>query len=168
MASTMGVVAWPPRGGASSKSTWWAFGVKIWETLGVDTHLAPVTLGKLAACEPPFLRDDFVYLQLRCNLCFDHLFDQNCTQRRQLLGCVISSTVVGVMNTYASFISIKCSVYMQSMLHVRIDPLDQMEKLTQFFVDPRIDKPWESTLREKLPRSLCLRYINQGAKECQH
>ena len=46
MAIIMGVVAWPPRGGASSKSTWWAFGVKLWEPLGVDTHLAPVTLGK--------------------------------------------------------------------------------------------------------------------------
>ena len=45
MASTMGVVERPPRGGALSKSTWWAFGVKLWETLGVDTHLAPATLG---------------------------------------------------------------------------------------------------------------------------
>ena len=48
------------------------------------------------------------------------------------------------------------------MLHVRID---QMENLRYFFVDPRIDKPWGSTLREKLPRSVCLWYINWGAKE---
>ena len=39
---------------------------------------------------------------------------------------------------------------MQLMLHVRIDPLDQMENLGQFFVDQRIDKPWGNTLREKL------------------
>jgi hypothetical protein len=25
---------------------WWGFGVKLWETLGINTHLAPVTLGK--------------------------------------------------------------------------------------------------------------------------
>ena len=54
------------------------------------------------------------------------------------------------------------------MLHVRIDPLDYMENLGWFFVDPRIDKPWRSTLREKLPRSVRLRYINWGAKERQH
>src|SRR6185437_14112259 len=38
---------------------------------------------------------------------------------------------------------------------------------SRFFVDPRIDKPWGSTLREKLPRSVRLRYINWGAKERQ-
>jgi hypothetical protein len=36
------------------RAPWWAFGVKLWETLGVNTHLAPVTLGKYAVCEPPF------------------------------------------------------------------------------------------------------------------
>jgi hypothetical protein len=25
---------------------WWVFGVKLWETLGINTHLALVTLGK--------------------------------------------------------------------------------------------------------------------------
>jgi len=43
-----------------------------------------------------------------------------------------------------------------------------MENLMSFFVDPRIDKPWGSTLREKLLRSVRLRYINWGAKERQH
>jgi len=38
---------------------------------------------------------------------------------------------------------------------------------SRFASDPRIDKPWGSTLREKLPRSVRLRYINWGAKERQ-
>ena len=29
------------------------------------------------------------------------------------------------------------------------------------------DKPWGSTLREKVPRSVRLRYVNWGSKECQ-
>ena len=56
---------------------------------------------------------------------------------------------------------------MQSMLHVRIDPLDQMENLRQFFVDPRIDKPWGEYSKGKATRTVCLRYTNQGAKERQ-
>ena len=36
-----------------------------------------------------------------------------------------------------------------------------------FASDPHIDKLWGSTLREKLPRSVCLRYVNWGSKECQ-
>jgi hypothetical protein len=28
------------------RATWWVFGVKLWETIGVNTDLAPVTLGK--------------------------------------------------------------------------------------------------------------------------
>jgi hypothetical protein len=28
------------------RAPWWIFGVKLWESLGVNTHLAPVTLGK--------------------------------------------------------------------------------------------------------------------------
>src|SRR6185436_1108337 len=42
-----------------------------------------------------------------------------------------------------------------------------MEIPSKFMVDPRIDKHWGSTLREKLPRSVRLRYINWGAKERQ-
>jgi hypothetical protein len=42
----MGVVARPPRGGATSKSTWWAFDVKLWGTLGINTHLARASIGK--------------------------------------------------------------------------------------------------------------------------
>ena len=38
---------------------------------------------------------------------------------------------------------------------------------SRFASDPRIDKPWGSTLREKLPRSVRLRYVNWGSKECQ-
>jgi hypothetical protein len=38
---------------------------------------------------------------------------------------------------------------------------------SRFASDPRIDKPWGSTLREKLPRSVRLRYVNWGCKECQ-
>ena len=38
---------------------------------------------------------------------------------------------------------------------------------SRFASDPRIDKPWGNTLREKLPRSMRLRYINWGAKERQ-
>jgi hypothetical protein len=37
MVSIMRVGARPPRGGASSKSTCWAFEVKLWETLGVSS-----------------------------------------------------------------------------------------------------------------------------------
>ena len=42
-----------------------------------------------------------------------------------------------------------------------------MENLREFFVDPRIDKPWGNTLREKLHDPVRLRYINWGAKERQ-
>ena len=42
-----------------------------------------------------------------------------------------------------------------------------MENLEQFFVDPRIDKSWGNTLREKLHDPVRLRYINWGAKERQ-
>jgi hypothetical protein len=42
----MGVVARPPRGGAMSKSTWWAFDVKLWGTLIINTHLARASIGK--------------------------------------------------------------------------------------------------------------------------
>ena len=42
-----------------------------------------------------------------------------------------------------------------------------MEIPSKFIVDPQIDKPWGSTLREKLPWSVCLRYTNWGAKERQ-
>ena len=42
-----------------------------------------------------------------------------------------------------------------------------MENLGQFFVDPRIDKPWGNTLREKLHDPVRLRYINWGTKERQ-
>src|SRR6185436_2522314 len=38
---------------------------------------------------------------------------------------------------------------------------------SRFASNPRIDKPWGSTLREKLPRSVRLRYVNWGSKECQ-
>ena len=56
---------------------------------------------------------------------------------------------------------------MQSMLHVRIDPLDQMENLRQFFVDPRIDKPWGEYSKGKATRTVRLQYTNRGAKERQ-
>ena len=39
---------------------------------------------------------------------------------------------------------------------------------SRFAFDPQIDKPWGSTLREKLPRSVCLRYVNWRSKERQH
>src|SRR6185436_708447 len=42
-----------------------------------------------------------------------------------------------------------------------------MENPSKFIVDPWIDKPWGNTLREKLPRSVRLRYTNRGAKERQ-
>ena len=42
-----------------------------------------------------------------------------------------------------------------------------MVNSSQFASDPWIDKPWRSTLREKLPRSVCLRYVNWGSKERQ-
>ena len=42
-----------------------------------------------------------------------------------------------------------------------------MVNSSRFASDPRIDKPWGSTLREKLPRSVRLRYTNWGAKERQ-
>ena len=42
-----------------------------------------------------------------------------------------------------------------------------MVNSSRFASDTRIDKPWRSTLREKLPRSLCLWYVNWGSKECQ-
>ena len=42
-----------------------------------------------------------------------------------------------------------------------------MVNSSRFAFDPRIDKPWGSTLREKLPRSVRLRYVNWGSKECQ-
>ena len=38
---------------------------------------------------------------------------------------------------------------------------------SRFTSDPRIDKPWGSTLREKLPRFVRLQYINWGTKERQ-
>ena len=38
---------------------------------------------------------------------------------------------------------------------------------SRFASDPQIDKPWGSTLREKLPRSVRLRYVNWGSKERQ-
>ena len=38
---------------------------------------------------------------------------------------------------------------------------------SRFASDPRIDKPWGSTLREKLPRSVRLRYVNWDSKERQ-
>ena len=56
---------------------------------------------------------------------------------------------------------------MESMLHVRIDPLDQMENLRQFFVDPRIDKPWGNTLREKLHEPCTCGIQIGGANERQ-
>src|SRR6185369_13676617 len=37
----------------------------------------------------------------------------------------------------------------------------------RFASDPRIDKPWGSTLREKLTRSVRLRYVNWCSKEHQ-
>ena len=42
-----------------------------------------------------------------------------------------------------------------------------MENPSKFIVDPRIDKPWGNTLREKLHNPVHLRYINWGAKERQ-
>ena len=42
-----------------------------------------------------------------------------------------------------------------------------MENPSKFIVDPRIDKPWGNTLREKLHDPVHLRYINWGAKERQ-
>ena len=42
-----------------------------------------------------------------------------------------------------------------------------MVNSSRFASDPRIDKPWGSTLREKLPRSVHLRYINWGSMERQ-
>ena len=42
-----------------------------------------------------------------------------------------------------------------------------MVNSSRFASDPQIDKPWGSTLREKLPRSVRLRYVNWGSKECQ-
>ena len=42
-----------------------------------------------------------------------------------------------------------------------------MVNSSRFASDPWIDKPWGSTLREKLPRSVCLRYVNWGSKERQ-
>ena len=38
---------------------------------------------------------------------------------------------------------------------------------SRFTSDPRIDKPWGNTLREKLHDPVHLRYINWGAKERQ-
>jgi hypothetical protein len=46
MASTMGAVARPPRVGATSKRTWWAFEVKLWGTLDVNTHLTKASMRK--------------------------------------------------------------------------------------------------------------------------
>jgi hypothetical protein len=46
MAGIIVIVAQPPRGGATSKSTWWAFEVKLWGTLGVNTHLTRASMGK--------------------------------------------------------------------------------------------------------------------------
>ena len=71
------------------------------------------------------------------------------------------------MNTYASFISIKCSVYMQSSLHV-LDWFDRLDgKPWSVRFRSTDDKPWGSSLREKLPQSVRLRYVNWGSKECQ-
>ena len=42
-----------------------------------------------------------------------------------------------------------------------------MVNSSRFASDPRIDKPWGSTLREKLPRSVRLRYVNWRSKERQ-
>ena len=42
-----------------------------------------------------------------------------------------------------------------------------MVNSSRFASDPRIDKPWGSTLREKLHDPVRLRYINWGAKERQ-
>src|SRR6185369_1697973 len=42
-----------------------------------------------------------------------------------------------------------------------------MVNSSRFDSNPRIDKRWGSNLREKLPRSVCLRYINWSSKECQ-
>ena len=42
-----------------------------------------------------------------------------------------------------------------------------MENPSKFIVDPRIDKPWGNTLREKLPRTVRLRYVIEGSKERQ-
>src|SRR6185503_8579501 len=38
---------------------------------------------------------------------------------------------------------------------------------SRFAFDPWIDKPWGSTLREKLPRSVRLRYVNWRFKKRQ-
>ena len=43
-----------------------------------------------------------------------------------------------------------------------------MVNSSRFAFDPRIDKSCGSTLREKLPRSVRLWYINWGSKECQY
>jgi hypothetical protein len=39
-------VARPRRGGATSRSTWWAFEVKLWGTFGINTHHATASMGK--------------------------------------------------------------------------------------------------------------------------
>ena len=42
-----------------------------------------------------------------------------------------------------------------------------MVNSSRFASDPWIDKPWGSTLREKLPRSVRLRYVNWRFKKRQ-
>jgi hypothetical protein len=54
------------RGGASGKSTWLLFGVKLWKTISISTQLLVVTTGKYAACEPPFWEMNH-YDDYRCN-----------------------------------------------------------------------------------------------------
>ena len=92
------------------------FGVKLLGNL--RRRHAPRTgdLGKVGRLRAAFLRDDFVYLELRCNLCFDHLLTRTVPRddRPWLLGCVISSTVVGVMNimlhSYLSNVQFMCNL----------------------------------------------------------
>ena len=96
------------------------------------------------------------------------------TTRMRVIGLVMPSVMLypyrcsWMRSTFVhTHIYQRFTFYMQLMLHVRIDPLDQIENPSKFIVDPWIDKPWGSTLREKLPRFVRLRYINWGAKERQ-
>ena len=68
-----------------------------------------------------------------------------------------------MLHSYLSSVQFICNLRFM----FRIGSIDLMVNPSRFASDPWIDKPWGSTLREKLPRSVRLQYINWGAKQRQ-
>ena len=68
-----------------------------------------------------------------------------------------------MLHSYLSSVQFICNLRFM----FRIGSIDYMVNPSQIASDPRIDKPWGDTLREKLPQSVCLRYVNWRFKKRQ-